>query len=76
MGKISMMRDRIELVHVVFRSGVSLGNCAIDVIEDQVTAVVAPEDATAEEGCREERAVDGLVDGASEVELIAEPVDV
>jgi hypothetical protein len=75
-GKISMMRDRIELVHVVFRRGVSLGDCAIDVIEDQVAAVVAPEDTTTEEGRGEERAVDSLVDRAGEVELVAEPVDV
>jgi hypothetical protein len=76
MGNISMMRDRIELVHEVFRCGVSLGDCAVDVVENQIAAVVAPKDATAEEGRGEKCAVDSLVDGASEVELITEPVDV
>jgi len=46
------------------------------VAEDVVGAVKAPHDAAAEKGAGQDGAVDGLVDGAGEVELVAEPVDV
>lgn len=75
-AKISVVREFIELVHVVLGCSVSLSNCTVDIVEDQVAAVVAPDNATAEEGRSKECAVDGLVDGAGKVELVAEPVDI
>jgi len=74
--KISVVRELSKLVHVVLGCGVSLSDCTVDIVEDQVAAVVAPDNATAEEGRGEECAVDSLVDGAREVELVAEPVNV
>ena len=74
--KISVVGEFSKLVHVVLGCGVSLGNRTVDIAEDQVAAVVAPDNATAEEGRSEECAVDSLVDGAGEVELVAEPVNV
>lgn len=74
--EITVVRELSKLVHEVLGCGVSLRDCTVDVIEDQVAAVVAPDNATAEEGCGQECAVDSLVDGTSEVELVAEPVDV
>ena len=71
-----MMGHFGELVHVVLGCGVSLSDRTVDIIEDQIAAVVAPDDATAEEGRSEECAVNSLVDRASQVELVAEPVDV
>lgn len=75
-AKISVVRELSKLVHVVLGCGVSLGDGTVDIVEDQVAAVIAPDNATAEEGRGEECAVDSLVDGACEVELVAEPVDV
>ena len=48
----------------------------VHVAEDPDGAVDAPDQAAAEECDDEEDAVDGLVDGAGEFELVAEPVDV
>jgi hypothetical protein len=75
-AKISVVGELSELVHVVLRCGVSLSDGTVDIVEDQVAAVVAPDDAAAEEGRSEECAVDSLVDGTREVELVAEPVNV
>jgi hypothetical protein len=74
--KISVVGEFSELVHVVLGCGVSLGNRTVDIAEDQVAAVVAPDNAAAEEGRSEECAVDSLVDGTGKVELVAEPVNV
>ena len=74
--EISVVRELSKLVHVVLGCGVTLGNRTVDIVEDQVAAVVAPDNATAEEGRSEECAVDSLVDGTRKVELVAEPVDV
>lgn len=70
------MRKLGGKIHELLRHGVSLVDCAVDVFEDQVAAVVAPEDAAAEESGGEESAVDSLVDGTGEVKLVAEPVNV
>lgn len=71
-----MVGEFIHVVHEVLGRGVSLGNCAVDVSENQDTAVVAPDEAAAEEGRGEESAVHSLVDRAGEVELVTEPVNV
>lgn len=76
MAKISVVGELSELVHVVLRCGVSLSDGTVDIVEDQVAAVVAPDNATAEERRGEECSVDSLVDGTCEVELVAEPVNV
>ena len=55
---------------------VSRSNGGVEVLRAFVGGVRAPADAAEEEGEREQGAVDGLVDGAGEVELVAEPVDV
>ena len=70
------MRELGHLIHDVLRCGVALVDSLVDIVEDQHTAVVTPDNATAEEGCGEERAVDSLVDGTSKVEFVAEPVNV
>ena len=74
--EISVVGEFSKLVHVVLGCGVTLGNRTVDIVEDQVAAVVAPDNATAEEGRSEECAIDSLVDGTRQVELVAEPVDV
>jgi hypothetical protein len=74
--EVAMVRELGHLVHEVLRCGVALVDSPVDVVEDQYTAVVTPNNATAEEGRGEERAVDSLVDGTGQVELVAEPVDV
>ena len=48
----------------------------VHVAEDPDGRVDAPDDAAAEEGAGEEGAVDGLVDGSGETELVAEPVNI
>lgn len=48
----------------------------VNIVENINTRNVSPDNPTGEEcGC-EKGAVDGLVDGAGEVEFVAEPVDV
>lgn len=49
---------------------------SVHVEEDVVAVVKTPDDPAAEESAGKECTVDGLVDGASEVELVAEPMDV
>lgn len=58
------------------RSGVAAEDTLVDVLEDVDGGDVAPDDAAGEEGEGQEGAVDGLVDAAGELELVAEPVDV
>ena len=74
--EVAMVRELGHLIHDVLRGGVALVDSLVDIVEDQHTAVVTPDNATAEEGCGEERAVDSLVDGTSKVEFVAEPVNV
>jgi hypothetical protein len=47
-----------------------------DVAEDEDAVVGAPGQAAAEEGSYEAESVDELVDGARQVQFVAEPVDV
>ena len=74
--EIAMVGELSHLIHEVLRCGVALVDSPVNILEDQHTAVVAPDNATAEEGRGEESAVDSLVDGTGKVELVAEPVDV
>nr|POE99357.1 hypothetical protein CFP56_52750 [Quercus suber] len=64
------------VVHEDGRLAVTRLDGGVDVVEDIEGAVQAPANATAEERGGQECAVDGLVDGAREVELVAEPMDV
>lgn len=74
--KLAVVGELADNVHDIFGCSVSLVNCAVDILEDQDTAVVAPDETAAKEGRSEESTVDGLVDRAGEIELIAEPVNV
>jgi hypothetical protein len=58
------------------RGDVAVKDAFVDVGEDVDGGEVAPDDAAAEEGGCQKGAVDGLVDAAGELELVAEPVDV
>lgn len=60
--ELAVVREFLEPVHEELRCGVSLVDCAVDILEDEVTAVVAPDETAAEEGGGEESTVDGLVD--------------
>lgn len=74
--EISVVRKLFELVHELLGSAVSFCNRAVDILEDQDAAVVAPDETAAEESRGKESTIDSLVDRAGEVELVAEPVNV
>jgi len=60
----------------MLRRRVALHHGCEDVAKNGDGGVGAPAQAAEEEGEGEAGAVDGLVDGAGEVEFVAEPVDV
>lgn len=49
---------------------------SVHVEKDIIAVVETPDDPAAEESAGEECTVDGLVDGAGEIKLVAEPMDV
>ena len=70
-GKLPLLAENAGMAHSMPSS-----NGGVEVLCALVGGVRAPADAAEEERESEQGAVDGLIDGTSEVKLIAEPVDV